>query len=124
MDICLRFQAKRPGQAMILNPVDMVFNYEDAYKGEEPEAYETLLYDVMDGDATLFMRADQVEAAWRVVMPILEVWGARKPLNFPNYSPNSWGPEDAEALIARDGHNWISMPAKAHSKYADKKNKK
>jgi glucose-6-phosphate 1-dehydrogenase len=102
----------------------MVFNYEDAYKGEEPEAYETLLYDVMDGDATLFMRADQVEAAWRVVMPILEVWGARKPLNFPNYSPNSWGPEDAEALIARDGHNWISMPAKAHSKYADKKSKK
>jgi glucose-6-phosphate 1-dehydrogenase len=48
-------------------------------------------------------------------MPILEVWSARKPLNFPNYSPNSWGPEDAEALIARDGHNWISMPAKAKS---------
>ena len=115
MDICLTFQAKRPGQAMILNPVDMVFSYEDAYKGEEPEAYETLLYDVMDGDATLFMRADQVEAAWKVVMPILEVWQARKPLNFPNYSPNSWGPEDAEALIARDGHNWISMPAKAKS---------
>ncbi|HEY5465069.1 MAG TPA: glucose-6-phosphate dehydrogenase [Hanamia sp.] len=116
MDICLRFQAKRPGQAMILNPVDMVFNYEDAYKGEEPEAYETLLYDVMDGDATLFMRGDQVEAAWKVVMPILEVWSARKPLDFPNYSPDSWGPEDAEALIARDGHNWISMPAKAKSK--------
>jgi glucose-6-phosphate 1-dehydrogenase len=115
MDICLRFQAKRPGQAMILNPVDMVFNYEDAYKGEEPEAYETLLYDVMDGDATLFMRADQVEAAWEVVMPILEVWAARKPLDFPNYSPDSWGPEDAEALIARGGHNWISMPAKAKS---------
>lgn len=116
MDICLRFQAKRPGQAMILNPVDMVFNYEDAYKGEEPEAYETLLYDVMDGDATLFMRADQVEAAWKVVMPILDVWSTRKPLDFPNYSPDSWGPEDAEALIARDGHNWISMPAQAKSK--------
>lgn len=112
MDINLRFQAKRPGQAMILDPVDMVFRYEDAYKGEEPEAYETLLYDVMDGDATLFMRADQVEAAWKVVMPILEVWEARKPLDFPNYSPDSWGPEDAEALIARDGHNWISMPLK------------
>ncbi|HEY5369900.1 MAG TPA: glucose-6-phosphate dehydrogenase [Hanamia sp.] len=119
MDICLTFQAKRPGQAMVLNPVDMVFSYEDAYQGEEPEAYETLLYDVMDGDATLFMRADQVEAAWEVVMPILEVWGARKPLNFPNYSPNSWGPEDAEALIARDGHNWISMPAKAKSSGKD-----
>jgi glucose-6-phosphate 1-dehydrogenase len=112
MDICLRFQAKRPGQAMVLNPVDMVFNYEDAYNGEEPEAYETLLYDVMDGDATLFMRADQVEAAWKVVMPIMEIWGARKSMDFPNYSPDSWGPEDAEALIARDGHNWISMPPK------------
>lgn len=116
MDICLTFQAKRPGQAMILNPVDMVFSYEDAYKGEEPEAYETLLYDVMDGDATLFMRGDQVEAAWKVVMPILEVWSSRKPLSFPNYSPGSWGPEDAEALIARAGHNWISMPAKSKSK--------
>lgn len=109
MDICLRFQAKRPGQTMILNPVDMVFKYQDAYDGEEPEAYETLLYDVMDGDSTLFMRADQVEAAWEIVTPILEVWEARKPTDFPNYSPGSWGPEDAQALIARDGHNWISQ---------------
>ena len=116
MDICLRFQSKRPGQAMVLNPVDMVFNYKDAYNGEEPEAYETLLYDVMDGDATLFMRADQVEAAWKVVMPILEIWQARKPMDFPNYSPDSWGPEDAEALIARDGHNWITLPAKHYKK--------
>jgi glucose-6-phosphate 1-dehydrogenase len=111
MDICLRFQSKRPGQAMILNPVDMIFNYEDAYKGEEPEAYETLLYDVMDGDATLFMRADQVEEAWEIVMPIIDVWNTRKPMDYPNYSPGSWGPEDAEALIARDGHNWIINPA-------------
>jgi glucose-6-phosphate 1-dehydrogenase len=108
MDICLRFQAKRPGQAMILSPVDMVFNYKNEYDGEEPDAYETLLYDVMEGDATLFMRADQVEAAWEVVMPILEAWQARKPVDFPNYAPDSWGPEDAEALIARDGHNWIN----------------
>jgi glucose-6-phosphate 1-dehydrogenase len=110
MDICLRFQAKRPGQKMMLVPVDMVFNYKDEYDGYEPEAYETLLYDVMEGDATLFMRADQVEAAWRVVTPILEVWTERKPIDFPNYSPDSWGPEDAEALIARDGHNWITAP--------------
>jgi glucose-6-phosphate 1-dehydrogenase len=116
MDICLRFQAKRPGQTMILSPVDMVFNYQDEYDGEEPEAYETLLYDVMEGDATLFMRADQVEAAWEVVMPILEVWHARKPTDFPNYSPDSWGPEDAEALIARDGHNWINMAPKRKDK--------
>lgn len=106
MDICLRFQSKRPGQAMVLNPVDMVFNYKDEYT-HEPEAYETLLYDVMTGDPTLFMRDDQVEAAWRVVMPILEVWESRKPVDFPNYAPDGWGPEDAEALIARDGNNWI-----------------
>ncbi len=82
MDIRLHFQSKRPGQRMILSPVDMVFNYKDAYNGEEPEAYETLLYDVMEGDATLFMRADQVEAAWEVVMPIIDVWKAREANGF------------------------------------------
>ncbi|MEO9147073.1 MAG: glucose-6-phosphate dehydrogenase [Ginsengibacter sp.] len=116
MNICLRFQAKQPGQAVVLNPVDMVFNYKDAYKGEEPEAYETLLYDIMDGDATLFMRGDQVEAAWKVVMPILEAWSSLKPMDFPNYSPDSWGPKDADALIARDGRNWIVTSSKTKEK--------
>jgi glucose-6-phosphate 1-dehydrogenase len=116
MDINLRFQAKQPGQKMMLSPVDMVFNYKDEYNGNEPEAYETLLYDVMEGDATLFMRADQVEAAWEVVMPIIEVWKERVPTDFPNYSPDSWGPEDAEALIARDGHNWITLTPKRKAK--------
>lgn len=112
MDIRLRFQAKRPGQTMQLNPVDMVFSYHEAFDGQEPEAYETLLLDVMAGDATLFMRADQVDAAWRVVMPILESWEARPPVDFPNYEPGSWGPEDAEALIAQDGHHWMNLPKK------------
>ncbi len=112
MDIRLRFQAKRPGQSMILNPVDMVFSYKDAYNGDEPEAYETLLLDVMEGNATLFMRSDQVEAAWRIIMPILESWQSRPPVDFPNYAPDSWGPEDAEALIARDGYNWVDLPSK------------
>ncbi|GAA4398787.1 glucose-6-phosphate dehydrogenase [Nibrella viscosa] len=110
MDIRLRFQAKRPGQSMTLNPVDMVFSYKDAYDGQEPEAYETLLLDVMAGNATLFMRADQVEAAWDVIMPILEAWEKRPPIDFPNYAPDSWGPEDAEALIAQDGHHWVTLP--------------
>jgi glucose-6-phosphate 1-dehydrogenase len=110
MDIRLRFQSKRPGQSMVLNPVDMIFSYEDAYDGHEPEAYETLLLDVMEGNATLFMRSDQVEAAWKIIMPILNAWEARPPVDFPNYAPDSWGPEDAEALIARDGHNWITLP--------------
>jgi glucose-6-phosphate 1-dehydrogenase len=109
MDIRIRFQAKRPGQTMNLDPVDMIFNYE-ASNEHQPEAYETLLLDVMEGNATLFMRADQVEAAWQVITPILETWETRAPVDFPNYAPNSWGPEDAEALIARDGKNWASLP--------------
>ena len=107
MEVRLRFQAKRPGQSMNLDPVDMIFSSESAH---EPEAYETLLLDVMEGNPTLFMRADQVEAAWKIVMPILETWESRPPVDFPNYTPDAWGPEDAEALIARDGHNWITMP--------------
>lgn len=110
MDIRVRFQAKRPGQSMTLSPVDMIFNYEEAYDGHSPEAYETLLLDVMEGDATLFMRADQVEAAWKAIAPILHAWKTRPPVDFPNYAPGTWGPEDAEALIARDGHNWITLP--------------
>jgi glucose-6-phosphate 1-dehydrogenase len=111
-DIRIRFQAKRPGPKMTLSPVDMVFNYSEEYDGQEPEAYETLLDDVIEGDPTLFMRADQVEAAWKVIMPILEAWQNRPPVDFPNYAPGSWGPEDAEALIARDGFNWVTLPAK------------
>ncbi len=110
MDIRLRFQAKKPGPEMILNPVDMTFNYAESYNGDEPEAYETLLEDVIEGNPTLFMRADQIEAAWQVITPILEAWQARPPVDFPNYAPDSWGPEDAEALIARDGYNWVSLP--------------
>ena len=112
MDIRLRFQAKRPGQDMILYPVDMIFNYKEEFEGNEPEAYETLLLDVMEGNPTHFMRADQVEAAWEIIMPILETWKARAPMDFPNYAPGSWGPEDAEALIARDGRNWINVSGK------------
>lgn len=110
MDIRLRFQAKRPGQTMSLNPVNMVFNYKDTYHEEQPESYETLLLDAMIGNPTQYMRGDQVEIAWRVIEPILETWEQRPPVDFPNYAPGSWGPEDAEALIARDGRNWIMLP--------------
>ncbi|MET0635501.1 MAG: glucose-6-phosphate dehydrogenase [Chitinophagaceae bacterium] len=109
MDIRIRFQAKRPGTEMVLNPVDMVFNYVEAYKEQEPEAYETLLEDVIEANQTLFMRADQVEAAWEVIMPLINAWSKRPPVDFANYSPDSWGPEDAEALIARDGNFWANL---------------
>lgn len=110
MGIRLTFQAKRPGLKMQLNPVDMLFDYHETYTTGTPEAYETLLLDVMRGDATLFMRADQVEAAWEILMPILEKWEANPSVYFPNYAAGTKGPEEAEALIAKDGHNWIVMP--------------
>jgi len=104
--IVLQFQAKQPGPRMRLTPVSMNFCYDDSFEFEPPEAYETLLLDVMLGDATLFMRADQVEAAWSVIMPIIKVWSHARPLNFPNYQAGTWGPEEGEVLIARDGRSW------------------
>jgi glucose-6-phosphate 1-dehydrogenase len=110
MSIRLQVQGKRPGLDMVLNPVDMIFDYKGTYTTETPEAYETLLLDVMTGDQTQFMRADQVESAWELVMPIINAWESKKSLSFPNYTADSWGPEDAEALIARDGFHWFTLP--------------
>jgi len=101
-------QVKRPGQTLAIDPVEMVFSYKTAYDEQEPEAYETLLLDAMTGDATLFMRADQVEAAWKVVTPIIEAWGSEAPTDFPNYAPGSWGPQAAMDLIEKDGFEWMT----------------
>jgi len=115
--IRLSFQAKQPGSTLHLSPVDMHFSYQEAFKSKSPEAYETLLADVMSGDATLFMRADQVEASWSVLMPILNVWGKSKPAGFPNYGSGTWGPKAAEALIEKDGRNWLQpIPSKDQGK--------
>jgi glucose-6-phosphate 1-dehydrogenase len=105
--IVLRFQAKRPGSAMRLAPVETRFSYKEAFNVPEPEAYETLLLDVMRGDATLFMRGDQVEEAWKVVMPILEYWEEQGASDLPTYPAGSWGPPSAHTLIAKDGRVWV-----------------
>jgi len=105
--ISLRFLAKQPGMTLRLSPKDMHFRYTEAFQTESPEAYETLLLDVIQGDATLFMRADQVECAWSVVDPVLDVWNSVDASDFPNYPSGSWGPESAEALIAQDGRSWL-----------------
>jgi glucose-6-phosphate 1-dehydrogenase len=110
MSIRLQLQVKRPGLDMALNAVDLVFDYKGTYTEEPPEAYETLLLETMTCDQTLFMRSDQVEAAWELLMPVLNSWQSRKSMSFPNYSADSWGPEDAEALIARDGFHWFNLP--------------
>ena len=105
--IVLKFMAKQPGSPLRLQPVEMRFCYAEAFDDPIPSAYETLLRDVMAGDATLFMRADQVEAAWRLLTPVLDAWSANPAPDFPNYQAGSWGPEAAERLIARDGRTWL-----------------
>ncbi|WP_336518335.1 glucose-6-phosphate dehydrogenase [Pollutibacter soli] len=110
MSIRLQLQGKRPGLDMLLNTVDMVFDYKTSYSSYTPEAYETLLLDTMTGDQTLFMRGDQVEAAWDLLMPVINMWTNKPSVNFPNYSAGSWGPELAEAMIAGDGYHWFSLP--------------
>jgi glucose-6-phosphate 1-dehydrogenase len=112
MSIRLQMQAKRPGLDMTLNPVDLVFDYSGTYDGQSPEAYETLLLDTMLGDQTLFMRGDEVEAAWDLLMPVLKAWAAKKDASFPNYTADSWGPELADALIAKDSFRWFTLPIK------------
>ena len=103
--ISLQFEAKRPGLAMDLAPVKMDFRYDDWFAPASNVGYETLLYDVMIGDPTLFMRADMVEDAWRIVQPVLDAWAARRHLTSLATTPRARdGPADADALIGRDGH--------------------
>jgi glucose-6-phosphate 1-dehydrogenase len=104
--ISLRFAAKVPGPVMRLGTVDMDFEYSD-YFGEQPSTgYERLLHDCMVGDATLFQRADMVEAGWGIVSPLMDVWKALPPRNFPNYPAGGWGPKDADDLMEKDGRKW------------------
>jgi glucose-6-phosphate 1-dehydrogenase len=104
--ISLRFGAKVPGPLVHVGAVNMAFQYAD-YFGKEPSTgYERLLYDCMIGDATLYRRADMVEAGWNAVRPILDVWSALPPRNFPNYAAGSWGPKDADDLLERDQRHW------------------
>lgn len=103
--IAIKMQAKKPGLMMQLGTVDMAFTYKDAFKQPSPEAYETLLLDAIRGDATLFMRSDQVEKAWEIVMPVLNYW--EQDQDIETYDAGSWGPDSATELIARDGRSWV-----------------
>jgi glucose-6-phosphate 1-dehydrogenase len=104
--ISLQFGAKIPGPRVRMGGVEMDFAYKDYFGTTPSTGYETLIYDCMIGDATLFQRADNVELGWSVVTPILDVWKALPPRNFPNYSSGSWGPQEAEDLLKRDGRQW------------------
>jgi glucose-6-phosphate 1-dehydrogenase len=107
--IRLRFNAKTPGPEMTLDSVAMDFHYSDWFKQAPAVGYETLLYDCIQGDATLFQRADQVEASWAVVEPLLRAWRAPPRESFPNYAAGSAGPSAADDLLARDGRAWRTI---------------
>jgi glucose-6-phosphate 1-dehydrogenase len=102
----LTMASKTPGLQGDLQTVEMDFHYGTSFGGSSPEAYERLLYDVMLGDQTLFMRADEVEAAWGLMTPLLEHWEAHKVEALPTYAAGTWGPQAAEALLAADGYQW------------------
>jgi glucose-6-phosphate 1-dehydrogenase len=104
--ISLRFGAKVPGPLLTVGAVEMDFDYVDYFGKVASTGYETLLYDAMIGDATLFQRADMVEAGWSMVQPILDVWKALPPRSFPNYASGSWGPAEADELLRREGRHW------------------
>jgi glucose-6-phosphate 1-dehydrogenase len=103
--ITLRFGAKVPGQAFMVRDVTMDFSYQEAFTEEPPDAYERLLLDAMTGDPTLFIRSDEVEQAWRIVDPVLEAW-ADPDLPLETYPAGTWGPSEADRLLARDGRRW------------------
>ncbi|MEK6328082.1 MAG: glucose-6-phosphate dehydrogenase [Actinomycetota bacterium] len=100
----LRLVAKVPGQAMNVRPVQMEFKYGTSFLGDSPEAYERLLHDALLGDATLFTRADEVEAEWRIVQPILEAWESGP--GPATYEAGSQGPPEADELLAVRGRRW------------------
>jgi glucose-6-phosphate 1-dehydrogenase len=104
--ISLKFLTKVPGSPPRLRPAAMDFLYGASFAVQAPSAYETLLLDALQGDATLFTRSDEVEAAWTIMDRILSGWNAMPPPQFPNYEAGAWGPAAAHELIERDGRRW------------------
>src|SRR5207248_11054002 len=110
--VSLNFEVKVPGAAVALTssievaPVDMDFSYSEAFGESAAPAYETLLLDVMIGEATLFTRSDEVEAAWRVVDALMQAWEQHRPKRMPTYAAGSWGPREADELIEADDVEW------------------
>jgi glucose-6-phosphate 1-dehydrogenase len=107
--ITMQFGAKIPGPIVKVGAVDMDFNYRDYFGEQLSTGYERLLFDCMTGDATLFQRADMVEAGWSIVTPVLDVWGAIKARDFPNYPAGSWGPAASDEMLASDGREWKNL---------------
>jgi glucose-6-phosphate 1-dehydrogenase len=112
--VALEFAARRPGRSVRLSTVSMNFAYRNFFELAPDTGYETLIYDCMTGDATLFQRADNVDVAWQAVQPILDAWANNSPSGFPNYAAGTNGPAAADELLARDGRSWRPLVERAH----------
>jgi glucose-6-phosphate 1-dehydrogenase len=107
--IHLRFEAKAPDTVAETRSVDMDFHYAESFGPTAiPESYERLLLDALQGDAALFTRADEVEMAWSLIDPILQTWEAAQTPPLAGYAVGSWGPAEADKLLARDGRAWLN----------------
>ena len=106
--ISLQFEVKRPGPVVDLAAVKMDFRYDDWFPHELNVGYETLIHDVMTGDQTLFIRDDEIEAAWRFITPIIQGWSEAPPPKFPNYRSGTWGPAESDEWIRKDGREWLN----------------
>jgi glucose-6-phosphate 1-dehydrogenase len=104
--ITIMIRAKKPGPNIVVDTIPLDFDYSEFGKQSPATGYETLLHDCMIGDMTLFHREDSVDASWRIVNPILDVWGALPPRDFPDYDAGTWGPASADKLLERDGRQW------------------
>ena len=102
----LRFSAKIPGPSVRMDGVEMRFNYKEHFKAAPNTGYETLIYDCINGDATLFQRADNIEDGWRVVQPVLDAWAEDRVSELPVYAAGSCGPKEADELLERDRRQW------------------
>lgn len=104
--ISLKMNCKVPALSTVIQPVKMDFQYGAYFGSTPPEAYERLICDCMAGDSTLFARTDEVMASWKLMTPILNYWAQTPPKNFPNYASGTWGPEEAEAMLHKQGRSW------------------
>jgi len=107
--IALHFEAKRPGPAVRLADAELEFCYRDYFGLAQVTGYETLLFDALRGDATLFQRADSIEEGWRIIEPVLKAWAASPAECFPNYAAGTWGPDASDELLAAAGHAWRNL---------------
>jgi glucose-6-phosphate 1-dehydrogenase len=111
----LRFGVKVPGPAVRIEGASLKFRYEDVFETRPSTGYETLIYDCMIGDASLFQRAETIEAGWRVIQPVLDAWQDDASIALPLYPAGGSGPDEADALLARDGRHWRPIAADPHA---------